>query len=175
MRLESIFIFENGDRSSAYPVESDYVKNGIPFWGAKDMCNNKLVYSDELRFISEDKFNSLRSGKLKDNDFVCLLRGGVGKWAQFNINERYSTGFINAQMVLIRVINIDTLQYLSLYLSSPLFSICITEKSTGTAVTQMSASDLIKFLIPLPTLTEQNRIVESIDLIFQILDKLNKY
>ena len=74
VRLGDISLFENGDRSAAYPKPTDYVKIGVPFFGAADMVDGLLSY-ESVRFISEQKFSSLRSGKLKDKDFVCLLRG----------------------------------------------------------------------------------------------------
>ena len=37
VRFSNVALFENGDRSSKYPVEIDYVSDGIPFFGAKDM------------------------------------------------------------------------------------------------------------------------------------------
>ena len=172
VRLGEIFLFENGDRSDAYPIESDYVKDGIPFWGAKDMVDNKLVFSETLRFITKNKFNSLRSGKLADKDFVCLLRGGVGKWAQFYANDKYKTGFINAQMVIIRAVNADFNHFFSMYLNSSLYINSITDKTTGTAVSQMSALDLMHLLIPLPPLAEQNRIVKRIN---ELLSLVNEY
>lgn len=75
-RLGNIVEFENGDRSQKYPVESDYVSVGIPFWGAKDIINNKLTVTSNLRYISQEKFDELNNGKLQDKDFICLLRGG---------------------------------------------------------------------------------------------------
>ncbi len=38
---------------------------------------------DNVRYISEEKFAELGNGKLQDKDFICLLRGSVGKCALF--------------------------------------------------------------------------------------------
>ena len=75
-RFSDIAIFENGDRSSKYPVESDYVTDGIPFFGAKDMGEKFMEYSS-VRFITQQEFEELSNGKLKNGDLVCLLRGNV--------------------------------------------------------------------------------------------------
>ena len=101
VRLSQIAILENGDRSGKYPVEKDYVDFGVPFFGAKDMCDAVMSF-DNVRYISMEKFAELGNGKLQDKDFICLLRGSVGKCALFIADEQHHTGFICAQMVIIR-------------------------------------------------------------------------
>lgn len=172
-RLGEICTFENGDRSSNYPVEIDYTSDGIPFFGAADMKNNKLLFSDNLRFISEEKFDSLRSGKLQNKDYVMLLRGAVGKWAQFLNHGKYSTGFINAQMVIIRAYE-SIVEYIKVLFNSPIFEIFLRSKTTGTAVAQMSAKDLSTLLIPLPPLSEQKRIVAAIEKFMPLIEEYGK-
>ena len=168
-RLDDIAIFENGDRSNKYPVETDYVSTGIPFWGAKDMLNNKLTKTNNLRYISQTKFEELGNGKLRDKDFVCLLRGAVGKWASFEVDEDVSTGFINAQMVIIRSISMNLVEWLKIYLSSSLFTESCSSFTSGTAVAQMSAKDLSNFSIPIPPYNEQLRICEQVKNIFNTI------
>ena len=172
VRFSDIFIFENGDRSEKYPKDYDLVEKGIPFWGAADMIDGVLRYSDSLRFISDKKFSELRSGKLLDGDFVCLLRGDVGKCAKFIAANGYLTGFINAQMIILRSIDLSLISYIELILKSEVFKKQIKENKTGTAVAQMAAKDLQSFLIPLPPLNEQKRIVARIEELFSEIDKM---
>ena len=162
-RFIDIVSFENGDRSNKYPVEEDYVPFGIPFWGAKDIINKKLTPTNNLRYISQAKFDELGNGKLQNNDFVCLLRGAVGKWASFETNETITTGFINAQMVIIRPKFKSFIKWLKVYFSSPLFSQLCENFTSGTAVAQMSAKDLSKFYVPIPPYNEQIRICNQIE------------
>ena len=171
-RLNEIVNFENGDRSSNYPTEDEYVASGIPFWGAKDIINNKLQANPGLRFINKSKFDELRSGKLKDKDFICLLRGSVGKWAEFTIDNEWTTGFINAQMVIIRLLDLVLSNWFKIYLNSPLFIEQVSKVTTGSAVAQMSAKDLSNFIILIPPLAEQQRIVTKVEELMQIVDKL---
>lgn len=176
VRLGDLAQFVNGDRSSNYPIESDFVPNGIPFFGAKDMLNQKLRFTENLRFISQEKFDSLSQGKLANYDFVCLLRGSIGKTAIFENFKDYTTGFINAQMVIIRLIdkNAIIINFLNRILSSDYFSKFILQVSSGTAVKQLSAETLRNFLLPLPPLAEQERIVKKLDEILPQLDDLAK-
>ena len=171
VRLSQISVLENGDRSSKYPVERDYVDFGIPFFGAKDM-NGFAMSFDNVRYISEEKFSELGNGKLKDKDFVCLLRGSVGKCAVFTADEQHKTGFICAQMVIIRSINPAVCNYLQIYLSSPCYFQYIESKITGTAVRQLPAKELGSVLIPLPPLSEQKRIVAKLEELLPLCERL---
>ena len=171
VRLSQIAILENGDRSGKYPVEKDYVDFGVPFFGAKDMCDAVMSF-DNVRYISMEKFAELGNGKLQDKDFICLLRGSVGKCALFIADEQHHTGFICAQMVIIRCINTAICHYLASFLASPFYLRYIDYKVTGTAVRQLPAKELGNVLIPLPPLAEQNRIVAKLEEILPLCEQL---
>lgn len=173
VRLADIVTLQNGDRSNKYPVESDYVEDGIPFFGAKDM-GIKYMSFDSVRFISQNKFDELRTGKLCDKDFICLLRGSVGKVAIFSENEHHKTGFICAQMIILRSLIREVVDYLYSVFSSPYYYRCIELKTTGTAVRQLPAKELGNILIPLPPLAEQKRIVAKIEELLPYCDQLVK-
>ena len=171
VRLSQIAILENGDRSGKYPVEKDYVDFGVPFFGAKDMCDAVMSF-DNVRYISMEKFAELGNGKLQDKDFICLLRGSVGKCALFIADEQHHTGFICAQMVIIRCINTAICHYLASFLASPFYLRYIDSKVTGTAVRQLPAKELGNVLIPLPPLAEQKRIVAKLEEILPLCERL---
>ena len=162
VRFSDIAVFENGDRSSRYPVESDYVPDGIPFFGAKDMGEKYMEYSS-VRFITPQKFEELGNGKLKDGDFVCLLRGNVGKTRIYKENEKYHTGFICAQMLIIRCIESSIQKYVYTVINSQYYCRAIESKITGTAVRQLPAKEVANIFVPLPPLAEQRRIVQRIE------------
>ena len=171
VRLSQVAILENGDRSSKYPVEKDYVEFGVPFFGAKDMEGSVMSF-DNVRYISEKKFAELGNGKLQDKDFICLLRGSVGKCALFIADKRHQTGFICAQMVIVRCINTEICRYLANFLASPFYLRYIESKVTGTAVRQLPAKELGNVLIPLPPLAEQKRIVAKLEEILPLCERL---
>ena len=170
VRLSELVLFENGDRSSEYPKERDYVNDGIPFFGAKDIIDSYLSF-ENVRYISKEKFEQLRRGKLLDWDIICLLRGSVGKCAVFRSNEKYKTGFICAQMVIIRCINKAIFHFLYTFLRSSFYIAAINKKTTGVAVSQLSAAELSRLIIPLPPLAEQKRIVQKLEEILPLCEK----
>lgn len=171
VRFADIAIFENGDRSNKYPIEADYVSDGIPFFGAKDMGDKYMEFST-VRFITQEKFAQLGNGKLQNGDLVCLLRGSVGKTRIFKESEKYTTGFICAQMMIIRCLDLNILDYLYALINSPYYCKAIESKITGTAVRQLPAREVANILIPLPPLNEQFRIIEKLSELFVELQTL---
>lgn len=160
--LADLAILENGDRSSKYPVEADYVRNGIPFFGAKDIDGDMMSFQN-VRFISQQKFDELGNGKLVDGDIICLLRGSVGKTAKFEASDLFTTGFICAQMLIIRLLDKSLLGYILNYFKSTDYMKYVENKKTGTAVGQMPAKEMGNLLIPLPPLAEQKRIADVLE------------
>ena len=161
VRFSNIAIFENGDRSSKYPVESDYVSDGVPFFGAKDM-GEKYMDFDAVRFIGKEKFKQLGNGKLKDGDLICLLRGSVGKTRIFKETQKYTTGLICAQMLIIRCLSLEMLDYVYTVINAPYYQTMVEAKITGTAVRQLPAKEVANLLIPIPPAAEQKRILKTI-------------
>lgn len=166
-----IATLENGDRSGKYPVDTDYVKFGVPFFGAKDMIGRYMSF-ENVRYISKTKFEELGNGKLKDNDFVCLLRGSVGKIAVFKADSEHQTGFICAQMVIVRSMSCALVEYLYHFMTSPYYFGYVESKITGTAVRQLPAKELSKLLVPIPPLAEQKRIVKRVEELLALCDEL---
>ncbi len=173
-KLGDITIFENGDRSKRYPNENDHQLSGIPFFGAKDMVDGVLRFDNGLRFISETKFSELSNGKLINRDFVVLLRGTVGKMAIFRSNDEFSTGFINAQMLILRMLNKELCNFFRMYSATKIFQSLVINKTTGSAVRQMPANVLLDFIVPVPPLPEQHRIVAKIDQLMARCNELEK-
>lgn len=171
VKVSDIATLENGDRSKKYPVESDYVEFGIPFFGAKDIVNGKMSF-DGVRYISQKKYDELGNGKLVDKDLICLLRGSVGKTALFIADKKHKTGFICAQMLIIRAIKIELIPYLLRYFSSPLYQSLVDAKTTGTAVRQLPAKEIGDMIVPLPPLVEQKRIVSKVDELITMCERL---
>jgi len=172
--LSSLATFENGDRSSRYPNKSDLVMSGIPFFGAPDIKNEKLSYSTDLRFISHKKFSELSNGKLVDRDFVMLLRGTVGKVAQFHSNENHITGFINAQMLIIRLVIPEIDSYLKRFFISALFRRDIDAKISGAVIKQIPASVIAEIKLPIPPKEEQVVIAKKVDELMALCDQLEE-
>lgn len=169
--LDAIASFENGDRSSNYPSGSDIKSEGNAFFSTKNLMDNRLHFSN-LDFITNEKFASLRSGKLVDQDILITLRGSVGKFGIFEATPSISTGFINAQLMIIRCVDRAIVPYLLRFMQSGIFSEQITRLSSGSATPQLSAGKLGEAELWLPPLAEQHRIVAKVDALMALCDQL---
>ena len=173
VRLDAVSRFENGDRSSDYPSGPDIKSDGVPFFSTKNLSDYRLCFTD-LDFITQEKFDSLRSGKLQDLDILITLRGSVGKFGLFNATEQITTGFINAQLLIIRCLHPQIVPYIVTFMKSDDFAQQISALSSGAATPQLSAGKLAEVLIPLPPLSEQHRIVGKVDELMALCDRLEE-
>lgn len=162
-RLGDIAILENGDRSSKYPSGPEILEEGILFLSTKNIKNSQLIL-DTCQFISQQKFESLSRGKLQRYDLVITLRGTLGSCAVFDCN--HNTGFINAQILILR--SKETIHHVylhSLIISAPMCD-HFAQLATGAAVKQLTGKQIGNLPIPLPPLPLQQRfaaIVEQVE------------
>ena len=169
--LRDLVCFENGDRSRNYPSGSDIKTVGVPFFNTKNISDYAVKF-DQLDFITEEKFKSLRSGKMKDLDILITLRGSVGKLGLFQATEQFTTGFINAQLLIIRNFERGLVRFCLTFMKSQTFLDQILDRSSGSATPQLSASQLSEVVIPLPPLAEQHRIVAKVAELVALCDRL---
>ncbi|MFZ3580275.1 restriction endonuclease subunit S [Virgibacillus sp. DJP39] len=169
--LEQITDFENGDRSSAYPKAEELVNQGIPFLSTKELKGNVIKFDENTKYITEKKFNTLRSGKLKNDDILMCIRGSVGKVGLFKGSNETNTGFVNAQLVILRSQQTIVPKYLLAYLSSQIFNNLLEKVTTGSAQPQLSVKELKQVLCPLPPVEVQRAIIYKTDKIISKIEK----
>lgn len=152
-QLESVSELINGDRSSNYPSGDDLVEEGILFLSTKNIDNGEVKLS-ECNFITPKKFDSLSRGKLRRHDLIITLRGTLGQCAEFNC--KYETGFINAQMMIIRAHECVRPKYLHAYLSHPRTQALLQRDRSGSAVPQLTGKQVGQLIIPVPPIAAQD-------------------
>ncbi|EGQ8090125.1 restriction endonuclease subunit S [Vibrio vulnificus] len=158
--LGEVAVFINGDRGKNYPSKGSFVESGVAFINAGSLSLEHRVVDSELNFITQDKYDSLRSGKIERGDILFCLRGSLGKFA---VIENDLKGAIASSLVIIRANDKITLSYLKHYLGSVLCAKEIDTFENGAAQPNLSATDLKSFKIPLPPLDEQKRIAAILD------------
>ncbi|EGR2183168.1 restriction endonuclease subunit S [Vibrio parahaemolyticus] len=160
VKLGEVAKLINGDRGKNYPSKGSFVDEGIPFINAGCLSNEHTLIEGALNYITEDKFDSLRSGKVEKGDILFCLRGSLGKFALVDTNMK---GAIASSLVIIRANEKVHIDYLKHYLGSFLCQREIQAYENGAAQPNLSATDLKNFEIPLPPLAEQKRIAAILD------------
>lgn len=163
-RIGDIAKLINGDRGKNYPHISEYVINGVPFINTGHINPDGTLSDSKMNFITRTKFDILNSGKTKFGDLVYCLRGAtLGKTAVVE----YLEGAIASSLVIIRPTSLVSSKYLYYFLTSPFGKELIKRYNNGTAQPNLSAKSVRDYPIPLPSLSEQNEIVERIENLFR--------
>jgi type I restriction enzyme, S subunit len=168
VRFSALAAFENGDRGSNYPSRSNFVDQGIAFINAGHLVDELIDYAD-MNYITPQNFDLLRSGKIQRGDILYCLRGSLGKFAQVTNDV---AGAIASSLVIIRLTDKAIASYVMRYLKSSLAAKLIKRFDNGTAQPNLGAGDLAKFVVPLPPLAEQSRIVTRVEELMQLCDAL---
>jgi type I restriction enzyme, S subunit len=148
----------DGDRGPEYPNAGDFVAAGIPFLSSKSIVNGKLNF-DSVAFISAEKFQRLRQGKLLPGDLVITVRGTIGSCALFS-GELHRAAFINAQMMILLSENAKLLNgHLLAITHSKYWIDRLTMNAYGSAQQQLSNQILAAMPIPFPPREEQEAIL----------------
>lgn len=161
--LEAPLQIIDGDRGKAYPKHDDFSNEGFCiFLSATNVTTEGFNFSD-CQFISDQKDNELRKGKLHRNDVVLTTRGTLGNAAFYDVDVPYDHVRINSGMVIIRCDSSHLLpEFIYSFLRSPIFKSQVDQLKSGVAQPQLPIRDLSKIKIPLPPIWEQRKIVDHI-------------
>lgn len=154
-KLGDVCEFLNGDRGENYPVPSDFQENGIPFVGS-DALGYTEVNMEKVRFISNNKYKSMKGIKIQEGDILYTLRGaGFGKNALVDFNG----GTVASSLVGIRS---DKKYVKSIFLIQWFNSIKAHKEKNkavnGSTAQNISVDDMKRYSISLPGIGEQERI-----------------
>ena len=157
----------DGNYSSKYPKDSEFLDKGVPFLSASDFEGKKISFKN-VKHISKEMNDVLTKGHIQKGDLLIVVRGnGVGKTGF--VSHEIGPCNINAQLAFIRS-NDDRLitEYLYYYLKNNIAD--LKNLSTGSAQPQLTITNLMKLAIFLPSIDEQKKIVKILsDIDEQIL------
>ncbi|MDD6324571.1 MAG: restriction endonuclease subunit S [Lachnospiraceae bacterium] len=170
VRLYNIASFQNGDRSKNYPNRNEYVSNGVAWINTGHITSDGFLNVNTMNYITEEKYNSLSNGHIQKGDLVYCLRGATfGKVARI---EPFSKGAIASSLMIIRPFDVGLRDYIYWYLRSPVAYIELRKYSNGSAQPNLAAKDVGKYLVPIPPLDEQIRIVNESVYLLEIIKNI---
>lgn len=152
----------DGDRGKNYPKQDEFFDMGhCLFLNAKNVTAIGFSF-ENCMFITEEKDNSLRKGKLVRGDVVLTTRGTLGNLAFYDDSVPFENVRINSGMVILRmkkniVTEVFFIEQFKLQLQS------IKEKiASGSAQPQLPISTMNKIRILLAPIELQNQFADFV-------------
>lgn len=151
----------DGDRGKNYPQQNDFFDSGYCLFLNTGNVTNHGFSFEQNQFITKEKCDILRKGKLQRGDIVYTTRGTVGNAAYYSETVEYEHIRINSGMVIIRPNNdiVDT-RFLYQILKSDYYRPFFKQFCTGSAQPQLPIKNFSKIELDIPALAIQTRIAD---------------
>lgn len=159
-------------QSSKRVFEKDYVSDGIPFFRSKEIGD--LYRGEEIQtqlFITQEHYEQLKKdyGVPKMGDILITSVGTIGNtWICDGREFYYKDGNIT------QICSNEFMypHFLQFYIESPLFLEQAHTTVSGTAYNALTIIKLKQMMLPLPPLAEQKRIVEKLEQLLPLCERL---
>lgn len=146
-----------------------YVKQGIRVMRITNVQKG-LIVDDDPKFYPFDEESSIKQYLLNKGDLLMSLTGNVGRVGL--LQQSFLPAALNQRVACLRLsISKLQLEYLFHFLNSERFEKDCVFNASGIAQKNLSTEWLKKYIIPVPPLSEQQRIVEELDLLSSIIEK----
>ncbi len=146
--------------SGSTPKGSNYSKSGFPFFRSQNIYNDGLVF-DDIKFVSDEVQKQMNGTVVLANDILLNITGGsLGRCALVSAN--FEEGNVSQHVCIIRPIQVDR-EYFHKVVLSPYFQKFIFSSTTGAGREGLPKYNLERFVIPIPPISEQKRIVAEIE------------
>ncbi len=155
--------------SGSTPKGSNYSNSGKPFFRSQNIYDSGLIY-DDIKFISNQVHKQMNGTTVFANDILLNITGGsMGRCALVPMD--FEEGNVSQHVCIIRPLMVDNYFYHAITLS-PFFQKFIFSSTTGAGREGLPKYNLEQFIIPLPPITEQSRIVRKLNDLMQYCNEL---
>ncbi len=165
----------DGDRGVNYPKQDDFSESGFCLFLNTGNVTKQGFSFDTVQFISKEKDNSLRKGRLQRGDIVYTTRGTVGNAAFYSSTIPYDNVRINSGMVILRCFDdiVDN-QFLYQVLKSNYYRPYFKKFCTGSAQPQLPIKNFSTISLDIPPQKTQKRIADILSAYDDLIENNQK-
>ena len=154
--------------------QSDWRKSGIPFYRAREIGKlSETGYVDNELYIDEELFNKFsESGVPQPGDLMVTAVGTLGK--TYIVKEADRFYYKDASVICFENFSGISSMYLKYIMESKMMEQQIKSNSGGTTVATLTMVRTNMYVLPIPPLEEQKRIVAKIEELLPYVDQYDK-
>ena len=167
--IESLFETVSAKRV----LKSEWKNKGIPFYRAREIVQlSKEGIADKDLFVSEEHYSELKEkyGVPSCDDIMISAVGSIGY--TYIVKKGDVFYYKDASVLCLKNTNHWNPIFFKIWLASPFLQEQMYKNSKGTTVNTITLEKLKGYVIPLPPITEQHRIVSKIEDLFSQLDNI---
>lgn len=149
--------------------KSDYVQDGIPLVNPANIVGKSIVPSKKM-MVSADTAERLNAYRLESGMLVMGRRGEMGRCAV--VSERQAGWLCGTGSFFMRPATSLCADYLLLFFSTSYARKYLEGESIGSTMNNLNHKILMRIPVPLPSLAEQQRIVERVEELLALCGQL---
>ena len=175
VKLGDVCQIIDGDRGKNYPKNHEFFGSGYClFLNTGNVTKEGFSFANN-QFITKEKDELLRKGKIQRGDLILTTRGTVGNIAYYTNHIKYENVRINSGMVILRVNkeNVDA-SFLYQLVRSKESRTYINSFCTGSAQPQLPIKNLSQICFEIPSLSTQHRIATILSRYDSLIENYQK-
>ncbi|HEY3372611.1 MAG TPA: restriction endonuclease subunit S [Prolixibacteraceae bacterium] len=146
-----------------------FTDEGVNFIKVESLTETGQIIPNKVAYISNECHESLKRSQLKENDILFSIAGALGRIGI--VNDEIVPANTNQALAIVRLAKNSGIlvNFLAKYFTSNIISEEIEKLKGGAAQQNLSLGQLNNLIIPLPPLSEQQRIVSILDEAFEAI------